>query len=140
MSNANPILKVVGFHVEGVAPSPSVNPTLLSDAQEMGNHTSGSPNPVIIPPSFQVIPGSHHTLLSLLARAKTTLAAASLAVWDAIPHHAPVECACCCFADGPICCSWWTRWALLPACSQRSQPPDTGEGLLLHWALLQCTS
>lgn len=49
-----PIVKVVGFRVEGVAPSPAPHPTLLGDASDSVNHTSGSPNPVIIPPTFQV--------------------------------------------------------------------------------------
>ncbi|BDA49360.1 Translation initiation factor eIF-2B subunit delta at C-terminar half [Coccomyxa sp. Obi] len=50
--NAPPIVKVVGFRVEGVAPSPSPHPTLLGDASDTMHHTSGSPNPVIIPPTF----------------------------------------------------------------------------------------
>lgn len=52
--NAPPIVKVVGFRVEGVAPSPSPHPTLLADINDSIHHTSGSPNPVIIPPTFLV--------------------------------------------------------------------------------------
>ena len=52
--NAPPIVKVVGFRVEGVAPSPSPHPTLLADINDSMHHTSGSPNPVIIPPTFLV--------------------------------------------------------------------------------------
>lgn len=49
-SNASqPAFKVVGFHVEGVPPSPD-HATLLQDALTSGG---GSPDPVIIPPSFQ---------------------------------------------------------------------------------------
>ena len=49
-SNASqPAFKVVGFHVEGVPPSPD-HATLLQDALISGG---GSPDPVIIPPSFQ---------------------------------------------------------------------------------------
>ena len=54
-SNASqPAFKVVGFHVEGVPPSPE-HGTLLQDALTSGG---GSPDPVIIPPSFQA---SHMT-------------------------------------------------------------------------------
>lgn len=50
-SNASqPAFKVVGFHVEGVPPSPD-QVGLLQDALNSGG---GSPDPVIIPPSFQV--------------------------------------------------------------------------------------
>lgn len=50
-SNASqPAFKIVGFHVEGVPPSPD-HGTLLQDALTSGG---GSPDPVIIPPSFQV--------------------------------------------------------------------------------------
>lgn len=52
--NVPPIVKVVGFRVEGVAPSPSPHPTLLGDTSDNMHHTSGSPNPVIIPPTFLV--------------------------------------------------------------------------------------
>lgn len=52
--NVPPIVKVVGFRVEGVAPSPSPHPTLLGDASDTMHDTSGSPNPVIIPPTFLV--------------------------------------------------------------------------------------
>ena len=52
-SNASqPAMKVVGFHVEGVPPSPA-QASLLQDALTEGG---GSPDPVIIPPSFQVQP------------------------------------------------------------------------------------
>ena len=55
VSQTQPAIKVVGFRVEGAAPSPSPPSTLLADSQRAdGNVTSGSPNPVIIPPSFQV--------------------------------------------------------------------------------------
>ena len=52
-SNASqqPAVKVVGFHVEGVPPSPA-DPQLLHDELQGGG---GSPDPVIIPPSFQVL-------------------------------------------------------------------------------------
>ena len=61
VSQTQPAIKVVGFRVEGAAPSPSPPSTLLADSQRIeGSVISGSPNPVIIPPSFQV--GlSHHT-------------------------------------------------------------------------------
>ena len=49
-----PSKKIVGFHVEGVAPSPVHHTGFLSDSELQGGHISGSPNPVIIPPSFQV--------------------------------------------------------------------------------------
>ena len=55
VSQTQPAIKVVGFRVEGAAPSPSPASTLLADSQRNdGNVISGSPNPVIIPPSFQV--------------------------------------------------------------------------------------
>ena len=55
VSQTQPAIKVVGFRVEGAAPSPSPPSTLLTDSQRLeGNVVSGSPNPVIIPPSFQV--------------------------------------------------------------------------------------
>lgn len=55
VSQTQPAIKVVGFRVEGAAPSPSPPSTLLADSQRIeGNVISGSPNPVIIPPSFQV--------------------------------------------------------------------------------------
>ena len=44
-----PITQVVGFHVEGMSPSP-VPPSLLGDRKPV----AGSPTPVIIPPTFQV--------------------------------------------------------------------------------------
>ncbi|DBA75398.1 TPA: hypothetical protein ACH3X1_010662 [Trebouxia sp. C0004] len=54
VSQTQPAIKVVGFRVEGAAPSPSPASTLLADSQRNdGNVISGSPNPVIIPPSFQ---------------------------------------------------------------------------------------
>jgi hypothetical protein len=42
-------MQVVGFHVEGMSPSP-VPPSLLGDRKPV----AGSPTPVIIPPTFQV--------------------------------------------------------------------------------------
>ena len=51
-NNPTPRLKVVGFHVEGASSSPASN--LLQDAVQGSNNDS--PNPVIIPPSFQVQP------------------------------------------------------------------------------------
>lgn len=55
VSQTQPAIKVVGFRVEGAAPSPSPPSTLLADSQRIeDNVISGSPNPVIIPPSFQV--------------------------------------------------------------------------------------
>ena len=47
---SQPALKVIGFRVEGVPPSPA-QAGLLHDALTAGG---GSPDPVIIPPSFQV--------------------------------------------------------------------------------------
>ena len=52
-SQPQPAKKVVGFHVEGLPQSPAPHNTLLADSQH-ATTTSGSPNPVIIPPSFQV--------------------------------------------------------------------------------------
>ena len=52
-SAIQPAIKVVGFHVEGVPQSPAQEPHLLQDLG--GNAVSPSPNPVIIPPSFQVL-------------------------------------------------------------------------------------
>ncbi|KAK9814224.1 hypothetical protein WJX72_002536 [[Myrmecia] bisecta] len=53
-SGPQPAIKVVGFRVEGVAQSPIPHANVLSDSShEHVNATSGSPNPVIIPPSFQ---------------------------------------------------------------------------------------
>ena len=49
-SIARPALKVVGFRVEGVPPSPD-QLHALTESTEGG----GSPDPVIIPPSFQVL-------------------------------------------------------------------------------------
>ena len=46
---ASPALKVVGFHVEGASPSPRDSP-LLGEAP---TNLTGSPSPVIIPPTFQ---------------------------------------------------------------------------------------
>lgn len=55
VSQTQPAIKVVGFRVEGAAPSPSPASTWLADSQRNdGNVISGSPDPVIIPPSFQV--------------------------------------------------------------------------------------
>eukprot|EP00891_Asterochloris_glomerata_P001719 jgi/Astpho2/1719/Aster-x1026 len=51
-SQPQPAKKVVGFHVEGLPQSPAPHNTLLADSQH-ATTTSGSPNPVIIPPSFQ---------------------------------------------------------------------------------------
>ncbi|CAK0784430.1 hypothetical protein CVIRNUC_007634 [Coccomyxa viridis] len=52
-SSQAPPKKIVGFHVEGVAPSPVHHTGLLADHNLQGTQISGSPNPVIIPPSFQ---------------------------------------------------------------------------------------
>ncbi len=46
-----PAMQVVGFRVEGVAPSPDNHHFLNMDNRPVG---AGSPTPVIIPPSFQV--------------------------------------------------------------------------------------
>ena len=48
-----PVTKVVGFRVEGAAQSPSPGPSLLNEATT-GRPGTGSPNPVLIPPAFQV--------------------------------------------------------------------------------------
>lgn len=50
-----PLRQVVGFHVEGVAASPSPAGLLSSDAAAAagGARVSSSPNVVLIPPTFQ---------------------------------------------------------------------------------------
>lgn len=45
----------VGFHVEGVAESPAHESTLADQHLQAGAVTSGSPSPVTIPPTFQVL-------------------------------------------------------------------------------------
>jgi hypothetical protein len=65
-SGAPPIKKVVGFHVEGVAPSPAPHSSILGDISDAGNLISGSPNPVIIPPTFQVCSTCRKAFLSSL--------------------------------------------------------------------------
>jgi hypothetical protein len=51
-----PVLKVIGFHVEGVAASP-LEGTMIETHHPSGiNSLVGSPNPVIIPPAFTVCP------------------------------------------------------------------------------------
>ena len=54
-NNPTPRLKVVGFHVEGASSSPAPASHLLQDMQG-GSSVSDTPNPVIIPPSFQARP------------------------------------------------------------------------------------
>ena len=55
VSQTQPAIKVVGFRVEGAAPSPSPPSTLLADSQRAAaNVTSATPNPLLITPSFQV--------------------------------------------------------------------------------------
>ena len=49
---AMPATRHVGFHVEGVPPSPAQ--VILAGAHYTANTAAGSPTPVIIPPSFQV--------------------------------------------------------------------------------------
>jgi hypothetical protein len=49
-SSNQPAVQVVGFHVEGQTPSPRPGSILHEDKKLI----SGSPVPVIIPPSFQV--------------------------------------------------------------------------------------
>lgn len=45
----------VGFHVEGVPPSPAQEATLAEQHLQAGAKVAaGSPSPVIIPPTFQV--------------------------------------------------------------------------------------
>jgi hypothetical protein len=45
----------VGFHVEGVPPSPAQEATLAEQHLHAGAKVAaGSPSPVIIPPTFQV--------------------------------------------------------------------------------------
>lgn len=61
-SNQAPPKKIVGFHVEGVNPSPVHHSGLLADNELQGGHITGSPNPVIIPPSFQVC-GHHNSAM-----------------------------------------------------------------------------
>ena len=51
VEKASPPVKVVGFHVEGAAPSPGREVTL---GEQPHGIKSNSPSPVIIPPSFQV--------------------------------------------------------------------------------------
>jgi translation initiation factor eIF-2B subunit delta len=46
----SPPVKVVGFHVEGAAPSP--RDTALEEAIKLSKNAAGSPSPVIIPPAF----------------------------------------------------------------------------------------
>jgi hypothetical protein len=47
----------VGFHVEGVPPSPAQEATLAEQHLQAGAKVAaGSPSPVIIPPTFQVPP------------------------------------------------------------------------------------
>jgi translation initiation factor eIF-2B subunit delta len=48
-----PVMQVVGFHVEGMSPSPVPN-SILGDRKQV----AGSPTPVIIPPTFQVCPAT----------------------------------------------------------------------------------
>lgn len=49
---AMPATRHVGFHVEGVPPSPAQ--AILASAHCSTSTAAGSPTPVIIPPSFQV--------------------------------------------------------------------------------------
>lgn len=49
-----PVLKVVGFHVEGVAASPAEGILMEVHHPSGLNSLVGSPDPVIIPPAFQV--------------------------------------------------------------------------------------
>lgn len=49
---AMPATRHVGFHVEGVPPSPAQ--AILAGAHCSTSTAAGSPTPVIIPPSFQV--------------------------------------------------------------------------------------
>jgi hypothetical protein len=65
VSHATPVLKVVGFHVEGVAASPA-QATLLDSNPTGMNSLVGSPNPVIIPPAFQVRTISGYCLMCTL--------------------------------------------------------------------------
>ena len=53
-TNVNPTVKVVGFKVEGVPQSPSVQPGLLQGSLQHPVAGGGSPDPVIIPPAFPV--------------------------------------------------------------------------------------
>ena len=53
-NKTSPPVKVVGFRVEGVAPSPQE--TSLADAAGGASTAAGSPSPVIIPPNFAVRP------------------------------------------------------------------------------------
>lgn len=59
-NNPTPRLKVIGFHVEGVSSSPAQPSHLLQEQVSSG--MSDTPNPVIIPPSFQAC--SINTLLA----------------------------------------------------------------------------
>jgi hypothetical protein len=54
MLHPTPVLKVVGFHVEGVAASPAEGALIETHHPSGLNSLVGSPNPVIIPPAFQV--------------------------------------------------------------------------------------
>lgn len=59
-NNPTPRLKVIGFHVEGVSSSPAQPSHLLQE--QVSSSMSDTPNPVIIPPSFQAC--STNTLLA----------------------------------------------------------------------------
>ncbi len=50
------VILQVGFHVEGVPPSPAHEATLAEQhLQQSAKLAAGSPSPVIIPPTFQVV-------------------------------------------------------------------------------------
>eukprot|EP00884_Botryococcus_braunii_P018878 jgi/Botrbrau1/5674/Bobra.0071s0015.2 len=53
-AHPTPVLKVVGFHVEGVAASPAEGIMMEPHHPSGLNSLVGSPNPVIIPPAFQM--------------------------------------------------------------------------------------
>ena len=53
-TKTSPPVKVVGFRVEGVSPSPQ--DTSLADVAGGASTAAGSPSPVIIPPNFSVRP------------------------------------------------------------------------------------
>ncbi len=49
-----PQTRHVGFHVEGVPPSPANQTAILAHDHVNASTAAGSPTPAIIPPSFQV--------------------------------------------------------------------------------------
>jgi hypothetical protein len=119
-NKTSPPVKVVGFRVEGVSPSPQE--TSLADAAGGASTAAGSPSPVIIPPNFAVRPPPPRCPAA--ASCSLCVANASQPMYWSVPSLITRP-ACAC-----ICCLPW-------ACRGRGTPAGAAAAATPH---LRCAA